>query len=306
MAVPELPEVAALVASLDKRAAGLVVTRVDVSAINVLKTYDPPVQALVGATVLGVRRAGKHIVIDVADVHGQPLSLVAHLSRAGWVRWRDDVPSGPAGLRRTPARGAGAGLALRIVFADGDGQPAGGIELTEAGTSKRLAVHLVADPEQLPGIATLGPDPLSADFDEDALAEVLQAAGRSQIKGVLRDQSRIAGIGNAYSDEILHLARISPFAHAATLPAAGRAALFQAIKSSLAQAVAVAGQTDPTSLKAEKKANMRVHGRTGLLCPECGDQIREVSFADSSLQYCPTCQTHGKVLADRRMSRLLK
>ncbi len=123
---------------------------------------------------------------------------------------------------------------------------------------------------------------------------------------MLRDQSRIAGIGNAYSDEILHAARMSPFAPAGTQSPEAEARLYAALRDTLTQAVTVARATDPTSLKAEKKAGMAVHGRAGQPCPVCGDLVREVSFADSSLQYCATCQTGGKPLADRRMSRLLK
>jgi formamidopyrimidine-DNA glycosylase len=157
----------------------------------------------------------------------------------------------------------------------------------------------------VPAVARLGPDPLE-DLTPDSFHEILVAAGRSQVKGVLRDQSRIAGIGNAYSDEILHAARMSPFAPAGTQSAEAEARLYAAMRDTLGEAVAVARATDPASLKAEKKAGMAVHGRAGQPCPVCGDIVREVSFADSSLQYCATCQTGGKPLADRRMSRLLK
>jgi formamidopyrimidine-DNA glycosylase len=167
-------------------------------------------------------------------------------------------------------------------------------------------VHVVRDPAEVPGVARLGPDPLEPGFDAAALHAILHAAGRAQVKGVLRDQSRIAGIGNAYSDEILHAAGLSPFAPANGLGEAGEARLLAAIRTTLQRAVAAARATDPSSLKAEKKAGMAVHGRTGQPCPVCGDVVREVSFADSSLQYCATCQTQGRPLADRRMSRLLK
>jgi formamidopyrimidine-DNA glycosylase len=197
-------------------------------------------------------------------------------------------------------------LALRVVCVSDAGEFVGAIDVTEAGTQKRLAAYLVSDLAEVPGVAALGPDPLDPRFTQDVLHGILQAAGRAQLKGVLRDQARIAGIGNAYSDEILHVAGISPYAPASALPAATEERLYQAIGETLREAVAVAMSADPTQLKAEKKAAMRVHGRTGQPCPTCGDTVREVSFADSSLQYCPTCQTGGKVLADRRMSRLLK
>ncbi|HYN57436.1 MAG TPA: DNA-formamidopyrimidine glycosylase family protein [Motilibacterales bacterium] len=313
--MPELPEVTALAEALSARAVGLRVSRVEVAAISALKTFDPPVTAVAGCEVLGCSRRGKHLVLELVDPQGEPLYVVIHLSRAGWARWRDDPPAAPAPFgRRGGGRGAGTALALRIVFGAGDaggpdGQPPGtamaAIDVTEAGTQKRLAVHVVRDPAEVPAVARLGPDPLE-DLTPALFHDVLAAAGRAQVKGVLRDQSRIAGIGNAYSDEILHAARMSPFAPAGTQPPEAEAQLFAAMRDTLGEAVSVARATDPAGLKAEKKAGMAVHGRTGQPCPVCGDVVREVSFADSSLQYCATCQTGGKPLADRRMSRLLK
>ncbi len=313
--MPELPEVTALAEALSARTAGLRVARFEVAAISALKTFDPPVSAVAGCDVLGVSRLGKHLVLELVDPEGEPLYVVIHLSRAGWARWRDDPPAAPAPFgRRGGGRGAGSALAVRIVFAAGeaggpDGQPPGtplaALDVTEAGTQKRLAVHVVRDPTDVPAVARLGPDPLE-DLTPELFHEILAAAGRSQVKGVLRDQSRIAGIGNAYSDEILHAARMSPFAPAGTQSPEAEARLYAALRDTLTQAVTVARATDPTSLKAEKKAGMAVHGRAGQPCPVCGDLVREVSFADSSLQYCATCQTGGKPLADRRMSRLLK
>jgi formamidopyrimidine-DNA glycosylase len=300
--VPELPEVSALAEALSARSAGMRVLRVEVGAISALKTFDPPIQAVVGATVLGWRRLGKHLVADLVDPDGEALHLVVHLARGGWARWREDPPRTPAPMGRRS--GAGAGLALRLVL--GAEEPVAALNLTEGGTQKRLAVHVVRDPADVPGVARLGPDPLEPAFDADVLHAILAAAGRAQLKGVLRDQSRIAGIGNAYSDEILHAAGLSPFAPSNGLGAPAEARLLEAIRSTLGQAVATARATDPSSLKAEKKAGMAVHGRTGQACPVCGDVVREVSFADSSLQYCATCQTGGRPLADRRMSRLLK
>ena len=155
-------------------------------------------------------------------------------------------------------------------------------------------------------MATLGPDPLADDFDRAALAALLAKAGRSQLKGVLKDQRVIAGIGNAYSDEILHVARMSPFKPANSLSDEELTILYDAIRTELTGAIQRAEGLAAKDLKSEKKSGMRVHGRKGEPCPVCGDTIAEVSFADSSLQYCPTCQTGGKKLADRRMSRLLK
>jgi DNA-formamidopyrimidine glycosylase len=295
--VPELPEVEALAADLRERAAGRVIDRADVAEISVLKTYDPALTALRGRAITGTERYGKFLDLVTepaeAGAPGGPLHLIVHLARAGWLRWRDSLPDQP------PRPGKGS-LAFRLRFTDG-----AGFDLTEAGTRKRLAVYLVTDPAAVPGIASLGPDPLGEAFTPEALAAIL-AGRRTQIKGVLRDQSVIAGIGNAYSDEVLHAAKMSPFRLAASLTPDEVTELHAVIVSTLRDAVGRSAGLAASDLKAEKKAGLRVHGRAGQPCPECGDTIREVSFADSALQYCPTCQTGGKPLADRRLSRLLK
>jgi formamidopyrimidine-DNA glycosylase len=290
--VPELPEVEALAAFLRERAVGRVIERAEVAAISVLKTYQPDVTALAGRTITGAGRHGKFLDLD-ASRDGAPLHLVMHLARGGWLRWRDSMPDEPA----RPGKGP---LAFRVRLDDGSG-----FDLTEAGTRKRLAVYLVADPAEVPGVARLGPDPLAGDFTVQTLAGLL-AGRRTQIKGLLRDQSVIAGIGNAYSDEVLHAARMSPFRLAASLTDDEVAALHDVIVTTLREAVARSAGLAAGDLKAEKKSGLQVHGRTGEPCPVCGDTVREVSFADSALQYCPTCQTGGKPLADRRLSRLLK
>jgi formamidopyrimidine-DNA glycosylase len=286
--VPELPEVQALVDFVAERAVGQVVARVDVAAISVLKTFDPPVTAVQGLEITGAARFGKFLDLDVSGVH-----LVTHLSRAGWLHWRDQLPAVPPRPGKSP-------LALRVHLASG-----AGFDLTEQGTQKRLAVYVVRDPHDVPGIARLGPDPLADEFTLEGFQAVIQG-DRSQIKGLLRDQSKIAGIGNAYSDEILHAARLSPFKSAAKLSSEELETLYRALRDVLLDAVARAHGLSAADLKAEKKLGMRVHGRAGQACPVCGDTVREVSFATKSLQYCPTCQTGGKPLADRRMSRLLR
>ncbi|MFE1751139.1 Fpg/Nei family DNA glycosylase [Streptomyces anandii] len=287
--MPELPEVEALRDFLTENAVGREIVRVLPVAISVLKTYDPPVTALEGREVTAVRRYGKFL--DLATGDGP--HLVTHLARAGWLQWKDPLPDGP------PRPGKGP-LALRVALDTG-----AGFDLTEAGTQKRLAVYVVRDPSEVPGVARLGPDPLADDFDEGRLAELL-AGQRRQIKGALRDQSLIAGVGNAYSDEILHAARMSPFKPCASLTPEETGRLHEALRTTLTEAVERSRGLAAGRLKAEKKSGLRVHGRTGEPCPVCGDTIREVSFSDSSLQYCPTCQTGGKPLADRRLSRLLK
>ncbi|MFF7297118.1 DNA-formamidopyrimidine glycosylase family protein [Streptomyces sp. NPDC008265] len=286
--MPELPEVEALREYLDEHLTGRVVARVLPLAVSVLKTYDPPPSALEGQRAGATARHGKFLDLRIGELH-----LVTHLARAGWLRWRDTQPAQP------PRPGKGP-LALRVVLDGGDG-----FDLTEAGTRKGLAVYVVRDPQEVPGIARLGPDPLAEDFDRDAFAALL-AGERRRIKGVLRDQSVIAGIGNAYSDEILHAARISPFALASTFDEDRTTLLYAAVRDTLRSAVTRAHGLAAGELKAEKKSGLRVHGRAGEPCPVCGDTIRSVSFADSSLEYCPTCQTGGKPLADRRLSRLLK
>ncbi|MFJ9903254.1 Fpg/Nei family DNA glycosylase [Streptomyces sp. NPDC101152] len=287
--MPELPEVEALKDFLTENLVGHEIVRVLPVAISVLKTYDPPLAAVEGREVTAVRRYGKFL--DLATEGGP--HLVTHLARAGWLQWKDRLPDG------APRPGKGP-LALRVALETGEG-----FDLTEAGTQKRLAVYVVQDPQQVPGLARLGPDPLAEDFDEQAFAALLKDE-RRQIKGALRDQSLIAGVGNAYSDEILHAAQMSPFKLAASLGPKETARLYEALRTTLTEAVERSRGVAAGRLKAEKKSGLRVHGRTGEPCPVCGDTVREVSFSDSSLQYCPTCQTGGKPLADRRMSRLLK
>ncbi|MBN9104556.1 MAG: Fpg/Nei family DNA glycosylase [Propionibacteriaceae bacterium] len=287
--MPELPEVEALRGFLAGATAGRFVARADLLAFASLKTFNPPLSALLGLQVGDVQRRGKFIGLDVGG-----LWLVFHLARGGWLTWRDEQPSAPA----RPGRGP---LALRVVF-DNDS----GFDLTEYGTQKRLAIYLVNELSEVPGIATLGPDPMADDFTPEVLGGILDAAGRAQLKGVLRDQRVIAGIGNAYSDEILHAAKMSPFKPANSLDAAGRKVLYDAVRDELSAAVARASGLQARELKDAKRSAMRVHGRTGEPCAVCGTTIAEVSFADSSLQYCPGCQTGGKPLADRRLSRLLK
>ena len=280
-----MPEVESLARFLGERVVGHTVTRAELGSLSALKTYDPPLSALVGGTVTGTGRRGKYLSVVVGDV-----VLVAHLARGGWVQWREALTAN----RAKPGRGP---LALRLGFDDGSG-----FDMTEQGTEKRLALWVVRDILEVDRVAGLGPDPLDPDF---ALGPVLEGR-RAQIKGVLTDQKVIAGIGNAYSDEVLHVAKMSPFKIAASMTPADVATLYDAIKTTLTEAVERSAGLAAADLKGEKKSGLRVHGRAGQACPVCGDTVREVSFADSALQYCPTCQTGGKPLADRRLSRLLK
>ncbi len=286
--MPELPEVEALAAFLRERARGHVIARAEAASFAVLKTFDPPLSQLPGLVIGDVGRRGKFLDLACGDLH-----LVIHLARAGWLRWRAEFPAKPVKPGKSP-------LAFRLVLDDGSG-----FDLTEAGTQKRLAVYLVSDTSDVPGVATLGPEPMDPSFTVEALAAIL-AGRRMQIKGVLRDQHIIAGIGNAYSDEVLHAAKMSPFKLASSFTPEDVAVLHAAMIATLRDAVDRSAGLAAADLKGEKKTGLRVHGKAGQPCPVCGDTIREVSFADSALQYCPTCQTGGKPLADRRLSRLLK
>ncbi|GAA1976879.1 Fpg/Nei family DNA glycosylase [Terrabacter lapilli] len=286
--MPELPEVQALVDFLAERTQGLAITAVELASFSVLKTFNPPPQALEGAPIDGVHRHGKFLDIDADGTH-----LVFHLARAGWLRWSDQLPT-------TVVRPGKSTIALRVRLSDGSG-----FDLTEAGTKKSLAAYIVKDPAEVPGIARLGPDPMADDFTLERFRSMLEGR-RTQIKGLLRDQEFIAGVGNAYSDEILHVAKLSPFAIAGSLAPEVVDRLYAALRDTLKSAVSTASGKPAKELKDAKRAGMRVHARTGEACPVCGDIVREVSFADTSLQYCATCQTGGKPLADRRLSRLLK
>lgn len=289
--MPELPEVEALAQFLRDHAVGAVVGRVDVAALSAVKTFDPPVTALSGRDVTGAGRWGKFLGMDCGG-----LWMITHLSRGGWLRWVDEPNPLP------PKPGGKSPLALRVHFFTPEGATPS-IDLTEAGTKKRLAVYVVDDPKAVPGIARLGPDALAV--TEDEFAALLKGTSQ-RIKTALVDQTLLAGIGNAYSDEILHTAKISPFANTKTLSAETVSQLYTAMREVLLDAVDRSVGQDAARLKGEKRSGMRVHARTGQPCPVCGDTVREVSYAERSFQYCATCQTGGKVLADRRMSRLLK
>ena len=291
--MPELPEVEALVEHLRTHAVGHRIARVDPAGMSVLKTFDPPVSALSSRTVTAASRHGKFLDLDVEGLH-----LITHLSRAGWLRWHEQAST-------VPPKPTGKGpIALRVHL-DTPGGP--GFDLTEAGTQKRLAVYVVTDPAQVPGIARLGPDALGLTREE--LAQLL--AGRTErIKNLITDQSVLAGIGNAYSDEILHVAKLSPYAVSGRLDPAKlnalHAALREVLTGALDRLIGEHVKTSPAMLKGEKRSGLRVHARTGLPCPVCGDTIREVSFAERAFQYCATCQTGGRPLADRRLSRLVR
>jgi formamidopyrimidine-DNA glycosylase len=284
--------VEALARFLASRSAGQKILRAEVGSLSAVKTYDPPPGALIGRSVSGAERRGKYICLGTTGAEDH-LWLVMHLARGGWVQWRSPAPAG----RPKPGRGP---LALRVALAGGDG-----FDVTEQGTEKRLALWVVPAPEAVEGIARLGPDPLAPGFDAATLAAAL-AGAPGHLKSALTDQAVVAGVGNAYSDEVLHAARLSPFKPASRLTSEELDRLWRTLRDVLDSAVTRSAGLPASGLKGEKRAGMAVHGRTGLACPVCGDTVRQVAYATRSLQYCPTCQTGGRALADRRLSRLLK
>jgi formamidopyrimidine-DNA glycosylase len=286
--VPELPEVEALTAGLSRRMAGRRIDRCRLASFSALKTVEPPLEELVGRTVSGVERRGKFVCIDTDG-----LWLVVHLARGGWVRWYDTLAPTAVKPGRSP-------IALRVGLDDG-----AGFDLTEMGTEKRLALWVVHAPEEVGPLAELGVDPLSPEFTVERLAELFGATSAT-VKSALTTQSLIAGVGNAYSDEALHRARLSPYKKTGRLDRDEVGRLHDAVVGVLTEAVERVVGVEIAELKSDKKRALAVHGRTGLPCPTCGDTVREVSFATKSMQYCPTCQTGGKALADRRLSRLVK
>lgn len=298
--MPELPEVESLARFLEDIAGGDSVASVQLRSLSALKTYDPPIDAVVGRPLQGTVRRGKHLCMDFSSPKGQdqdPLWFVAHLARAGWLRWYgpEKAPKGP------PPRSAKSPVQLRMRWERG-----ACMDLTEVGKEKRLAVWVVRNPAEIDNVATLGPEPLDDGFTPQLMGERLALRGASHLKNALADQSVIAGIGNAYSDEILHAAKLSPYKPANKLTEGEMFALHAATQRILNEAVVAAAGLAASDLKAEKKSGLRVHNQDGKPCVVCGDTIRSVFYTSKSFQYCPTCQTGGTPLADRKTSKFLK
>lgn len=300
--MPELPEITALAAFLDAELAGRTVSELSLASFTVLKTFDPPPTALSGATIESTGRVGKYLTISCGE-----FSLVAHLSLGGWLVWHKTLPDDASGLAKPgrAGRGKGSAVAARLRVAASDDQPTCGIDFTEAGTAKRLAIWIVRDPSEIDLVATLGPDALDVASDANRWADLF-AAHRQQVKGLLRDQRALAGIGNAYSDEILHAAKCSPFAIAAKMTPEQVEAVRFATLDVLAKATTAMTGAPPSGIKKIKHDAYAVHACEGKPCPVCGDIVRSVSFASRSLEYCATCQTGGKPLADRTTSKFVK
>lgn len=295
--MPELPDVEAYLTALRPRVVGAPLERVRLRSFSVLRTYDPPLERLHGRTLTGLRRIGKRIVLefDAAEpaagdpTGGPPLFLVLHLMIAGRLRWRDP----------------GAAIPGRIGLAALD-WPNGTLVLTEAGTKKRASLHVVAGEAALAEHDRGGAEPL--DLDARGFAAALTASNRT-LKRALTDQRILSGIGNAYSDEILHAARLSPVQRTGQLDAEELGRLHEATLATLtawtARLVAEADEAFPEKVTAFRD-DFSVHGRHGQPCPDCGTTVQRIRYADNETNYCPRCQTEGRVLADRSLSRLLK
>jgi formamidopyrimidine-DNA glycosylase len=282
--MPELPEIEALRETLDASLRGRRPTGVAVRQVALLKTFEPPLEALVDEPLIGTRRRGKHLVLD----WDHDVSLVIHLGIGGRL---------VLGNGRTLPRA----ISLEIVL--DEGSP---LRVVELGTKKRSSVHVLRTDAVDAHLAHLGPDALDPALTSSRLADILQAE-RSQLKRVLTDQRRIAGIGNAYSDEILWQAQLAPLRMSTTLDDAEIERLRQAIVDVSTQAVERA-RTDNYLLiaRGDERGTFAVHRRDKQPCPRCGALIASIFFAESALQYCPTCQVEGRTYADRRLSRLLR
>ncbi|HJU39865.1 MAG TPA: DNA-formamidopyrimidine glycosylase family protein [Tahibacter sp.] len=282
--MPELPDIVVYAEHLERRVVGRVLRKVTLANPFVLRTVDPPIADAAGREVTGVRRLGKRLVLALAGER----FLVIHLMIAGRLRWRD-------------AGGKAPGKIALATFAFDDGT----LYLTEAGTKRRASLHYVAGEAALAALDPGGVDVFA--LDVAAFAERL-ARGNHTVKRALTDPRIFSGIGNSYSDEILHRAQLSPFALGAKLAPDAVARLHDAAKSVLAEWTQRlrddAGDAFPEKVTAFHDA-MAVHGRYGLPCPVCGAPVQRIVYAENEANYCARCQTGGKVLADRALSRLL-
>ncbi len=280
--MPESPEVQVLAEELDAALTGRTVTDVDVVEFRVTKTRARPLTSIVGETVASVRRLGKLITVGFeGDDAGD---LVISFGRHGWARWADGTEAPAAGEEPPPP------TLVSIGFDDGRT-----LELVDAGNFVSLGGWIVDDPYDVPAVAKLGPDPAHDEFSQ-ADFDAATVGRRKQVKAVLQEQESFAGIGNAYSDEILHAAKVSPVVHAAALSDDERARLYRATVDEIRSAIEARRGIPIDQLKAAKVAAMRVHGLAGQPCPRCGGTIRDFTFGSTTAQYCPSCQTGGEIL----------
>ncbi len=282
--MPELPELDVLAHNLASQLAGAQVRGVHLASVAALKTFDPPLDSLVGRAVVDAGRRAKYVWLGFGDRR-----LVMHLSLGG----RVVLGARPAGRK--------IGV-LALEFADGRV-----LSVTEAGTQRRAAVWLVKDLADVPKLAGLGPEPLDPGFTVERLAAILGEGGHT-LKGMLTDQAALSGVGNAWSDEVLHRAKLSPFARPERLGPDGVARLHGALVGVLTEARGALAEQVAGEVAIPKAADrsFAVHGRAGAPCFVCGDTIRSVWLGERETSYCPTCQTGGRILADRRRSRFLR
>jgi formamidopyrimidine-DNA glycosylase len=283
--MPELPDILLYLHALRPRVVGQRLERVRLVSPFLLRSIDPPLDAMLGRAIVDLHRIGKRVVFEAEDAH----FLVFHLMVAGRFRWRppgDRIP-GKIGL-------------LALDFASGS------LVLTEAGTKRRASLHVVAGRDALARLDPGGLEVLSA--DEATFAEALRRENHT-LKRALTDPHVFSGIGNAYSDEILHAAQLSPFKQTQTLAAAEVTRLYAATRATLlrwtAQLQAEAGDAFPEKVTAFRDG-MAVHGRFGQPCPVCASPVQRIVYASNEANYCVTCQTGGRLLADRSLSRLLR
>jgi formamidopyrimidine-DNA glycosylase len=284
--MPELPDVVLYIEALESRILGRVLERVAIPSPFVLRSVDPPIAQAEGRRVVGLRRMGKRIVIASRAI----CSSSFHLMIAGRLRWRE-AGSAPAN-------------AGRIVLATFEFD-SGTLLFTEAGTKKRASLHLVAGESGLRAHDRGGLEVLDA--DRRAFAAVL-VRGNHTLKRALTDPTLFSGIGNAYSDEILHRAKLSPMKLTQSLAVGEIERLFDAVRSTLLEWTqrlrAEAGGNFPEKVTAFRPG-MAVHGKHGEPCPDCGGEVQRIAYAESECNYCPRCQTGGRLLADRALSRLM-
>ncbi|OFI38808.1 hypothetical protein BIU82_17240 [Arthrobacter sp. SW1] len=291
--MPELPELTALAAWLDGQLAGATVASLQFPTAFALKNKDVSPDIVAGRTLIRVVRRGKFLVFDTDPDGGGP-ALVANFGKSGWVRVSGKLPEVKDAPEAVSAAKPAAGPIMARIGLVKDGTEHG-VDLMDYGRWKGLAVHIVHDPEVVPGIAELGPEALDPEFTLEDFARLLTS--KQRIKDIIRDQKKIAGIGNGYSDEILHAAKLSPLAPGASLDTGSVERLYTAMRQVLSDAAGELTGLAPDKLKAAKKASMAVHGRNGEDCPVCGDTIQELAYVGTSFQYCPGCQTGGQVLA---------
>jgi formamidopyrimidine-DNA glycosylase len=283
--MPELPDIAAYIHALEPRILGQPIQRIRLASPFLLRTVEPPIASVEGRTVRELRRIGKRIAIGVEG----DLWLVLHLMIAGRLHWR--LPGAKLGGRQNLAA---------FDFANGS------LVLTEAGSKRRASLHILAGEEGLGAVDPGGVDIFSNDLDAFKAALTLE---NRTLKRALTDPRLVSGIGNAYSDEILHAAQLSPVTLTQKLQQADWEKLFDATRATLAfwrdKLCSEADEAFPEKVTAFRKG-MAVHGRYGEACPRCGEKIQRIRYADNETNYCARCQTAGRLLADRGLSRLLR